>query len=179
MQPIIVRDHVITPLSKRALTQRKIVQITRQIVSLLARVGVFEDDVDVQSERIAIKRCPAEVSFWLDHQHCHFSYHACTTFVENLWVVYKVLEAEVVRVESGDLTRDEFAYSFAEKTNVSDLRAEAREVIGVSEDCFDMSEVQKKYKLLAKKHHPDMPGGDHEVFQEINRAHKVLRKELA
>ena len=31
---------------------------------------------------------------------------------------------------------------------------------------------------LARKHHPDMPGGDHEKFQEINAAHKLIQKEL-
>lgn len=178
MKPITVREHEIKPLNPKGASQRKIVQVTNAITSTLARIGVHEDDVEVQTERVAIKRCPAEVSFWVEHEHCHYSYHACTTFIENLWVVYKVLEAEVKRVETNDWTVEEFAYSFAEKTDVTEQRREAREIIGVSEDCFDMALIKKKYKVLAKQHHPDMPNGDHEQFQKINRAHKILQKEL-
>jgi hypothetical protein len=178
MQPIIIKKHSIKPLNPKGANQRKIVQISNQIAGVLAKVGVHEDDVEVQKERVAIKRCPAEVFFWVDGQHCHYSYHQCTTFIENLWVVYKFLEAEVAQVLAKDITLDEFAYSFSEKSDVTDLRKEAREIIGVAEDCFDMDEVQQKYKKLAKKYHPDMPNGDHEEFQKINKAHKVLKKEL-
>ncbi|MFT4250571.1 MAG: J domain-containing protein [Candidatus Woesearchaeota archaeon] len=178
MQPLLVRGHTITSLSAKNISSRKVVQITNQIVSLLSQLGVVEDDVEVQSERVAVKRCPAEVSFWLSGQHCHFSYHQCVTFAENLWVVFKVLEAEVLQVLSEELSLDEFVYSFSEKTDVAALRKEAREVLGVSEDCFDFSLIHKNYKALSKKYHPDMPGGDHERFSEINKAHKVLKKEL-
>lgn len=178
MQPITVREHTIKPLNPKGASQRKIVQLTNAILAVLARIGVHEDDVEVQQERVAIKRCPAEVSFWVDFEHCHYSYHACTSFIENLWVVYKVLEAEVNRIQAGEWTVEEFAYSFAEKTDVADLRREAREIIGVDKDCYDMAIVKKKYKVLAKQHHPDMPNGDHKTFQKINQAHKVLQKEL-
>jgi len=32
---------------------------------------------------------------------------------------------------------------------------------------------------LAKETHPDMPDGDTEKFKMINRAHKILKRELA
>lgn len=178
MPTITVRRHSISSLNTKSVSQRKIVQISNQIVATLSHLGVHEDDVEVQQERIAIKRCPAEVFFWVDGQHCHFSYHQCTTFIENLWVISKVLQLEVARVLDGSWALDEFVYSFAEKTDVTDLRKKAREIIGVSQDCFDMDEVQRKYKKLAKQHHPDMPNGDHVAFQRINKAHKVLKKEL-
>ncbi|MBS3114183.1 hypothetical protein J4448_03705 [Candidatus Woesearchaeota archaeon] len=31
---------------------------------------------------------------------------------------------------------------------------------------------------MAKKYHPDMPEGNVDKFKEINRAHKILRREL-
>ncbi len=38
-----------------------------------------------------------------------------------------------------------------------------------------MKDINKKYKLLAKKYHSDM-GGDKEKIQEINWAYEVLRE---
>ena len=66
-------------------------------------------------------------------------------------------------------------------------------IIGITEDmlCYyintankvdkenDFEVITKKYKALARKHHPDMPTGDHTLFQKINAAHKLIRKELS
>ena len=43
---------------------------------------------------------------------------------------------------------------------------------------MDLDVISKKYKVLAKKLHPDMDGGDAQRFKEINVAHKVLKREL-
>ena len=42
----------------------------------------------------------------------------------------------------------------------------------------DFEVISKKYKELAKNCHPDMPEGDHVLFQKINAAHKLIKKEL-
>ncbi|MBI1968917.1 J domain-containing protein [Candidatus Woesearchaeota archaeon] len=57
------------------------------------------------------------------------------------------------------------------------MRKEAREILGIAPDVLDMNEIDKKYKELAKKYHPDMPGGDAEMFKKINNAHKILKRE--
>jgi preprotein translocase subunit Sec63 len=36
--------------------------------------------------------------------------------------------------------------------------------------------IKKKYLKLSKQYHPDMPNGDSEKFQEINKAYKILNK---
>ncbi len=38
----------------------------------------------------------------------------------------------------------------------------------------DLEKIKKQYKLLAKKHHPDMHGGSDEKFKEINHAYEQL-----
>ena len=42
----------------------------------------------------------------------------------------------------------------------------------------DTTEIDKKYKVLAMKYHPDMPDGNLEKFKAINNAHKMLKREL-
>lgn len=34
--------------------------------------------------------------------------------------------------------------------------------------------VKKRYLKVSKKYHPDMPNGDTEKFQEINKAYKIV-----
>ena len=57
-------------------------------------------------------------------------------------------------------------------------RAQARKLLGVDENEGDFDLIARKYKALARKFHPDMEGGDNEMFQKINAAHKLIKKEL-
>lgn len=50
------------------------------------------------------------------------------------------------------------------------------EVLGVSQEAT-LEEIKKKFRELSKKHHPDIVGGDEEIFIEINIAYKVLSNE--
>ena len=46
-------------------------------------------------EGMAINKLPATVSWYFDVHHLQYSYSKCSTFVENLGVVLKVIEAEI------------------------------------------------------------------------------------
>lgn len=36
-------------------------------------------------------------------------------------------------------------------------------------------EIKKAYRVMARKHHPDAPGGNHEKFQEIQEAYEAIK----
>ena len=76
-----------------------------------------------------------------------------------------------------EITFEEFSQHFSEDHDIAKKRIEAREILGVDEDCLDVELINKNYKNLARKHHPDM-GGDMETFKKINNAHKTLKREL-
>jgi hypothetical protein len=141
--------------------------------------GLTEDDVDIELERVAIKRVPASASWYLDGTNLHYTYKGCLKYVENLYVVSKLIELEVKAVLSGEKSFDDFLREFSEEDNVEEERKEARKLLGVDEDSLNLEEMNKKYKLLAKDAHPDMPNGTTEKFKELNRAHKILKRELS
>ena len=38
------------------------------------------------------------------------------------------------------------------------------------------ADLKERYLKLSKKHHPDMPEGDAEMFKKINEAYKMIQK---
>ncbi|PIN93977.1 hypothetical protein COU61_00675 [Candidatus Pacearchaeota archaeon CG10_big_fil_rev_8_21_14_0_10_35_13] len=99
-------------------------------------------------------------------------------FVDNLYIVDNVLGIEVGRLISEEITLDEFTNEFSEDKELPKKLIDARKTLGVGVEETDFVLISKNYKELARKHHPDMPGGNHKQFQEINAAHKLIKKEL-
>lgn len=54
-------------------------------------------------------------------------------------------------------------------------RVQACEVLGVSPNAAE-KEIKAAYKKLAKKHHPDVNGGDDQKFKELGQAYENLTK---
>lgn len=166
------------PPFRRSMSYRTLVDFRNRITTSLSQVGVIADDVEIDIPLSARKPGGASVSWYFQGQFLHLSVSRFPTFGENCYVVMYVLREYVSRLSSGAVSVEEFISLFSEKSDVTKRRVDARSILGVSEDCMDMDEIHLKYKALAKKFHPDMASGDHEKFQEVNLAHKVLRKEL-
>jgi hypothetical protein len=47
-------------------------------------------------------------------------------------------------------------------------------VLGVKQGS-SKEEIKKAYRVMARKHHPDAPGGSHEKFQEIQAAYEEVK----
>jgi len=178
MAIITIKEQEINTITVKDSFHRRAVQFRNTIIKTLGRIGVKEDDVDVSMELVANKSAPASVSWYFDDYHLYFSYSMCTKFVENLYVVQKLLELEVDALVSGEKTPEQFVADFREEKDVAEQRLNARELLGVSPDEKDMAVINKAFKDLAKEHHPDKEGGDTAKFKEINHAHKMLKREL-
>ncbi len=152
--------------------------ISNNIVSALKIIGIKEDDIEVSFESMAVKKAKASVTWWAFDHRMHYSYNLQSKYVDNLNVVLKVIEAEIRHLLDEKKTLEEFIAEFREESDVDDQRKEARDVLGLEhhEDDFDI--IDKRYKELAKEHHPDMPTGSVEKFKELNNAHKTLKREL-
>lgn len=158
---------------------RRAQRFCNNIINSLRSIGVPEDDIKIELEPVAIKRLPASVTWYIEGSQLHYSYKAGVKFVDNLFVVSKIIEFEVKQILAGEKTIEQFIFDFSEPDEVEEERKEARKLLGVDEDCIDFELMTRKYKELAKAAHPDMPTGNTERFKKLNRAHKILKRELA
>ena len=178
MQSLKVKGHEFQVLVFKDSFHRRAIQLKNKIIDNLKKLGLTEDDIEIPLEVMAIKKAPASASWFLDHNYLHYSYQNANRFIDNLYVVYKVIELEIDQVLKGSKTEDDFIREFSEDKDVNEQRKEARRTLGLDENERDMSVIDQRYKELAKKYHPDMPTGNNEKFKEINKAHKIIKREL-
>ncbi|MBS3104794.1 DnaJ domain-containing protein [Candidatus Woesearchaeota archaeon] len=163
MAAIKIKMHEFDALSIKDSFDRRALQYKNRIVSALRKIGIKEDDVDIELEPVSVKSAPASAFWYIAGHRLHYSYKSPKK--------YNALLA-------GQKTQQEFISEFSEGDDFEDKRKEAREILGVAPDALDLDHIDSKYKDLAKKCHPDMPGGNADKFKEINRAHKILKREL-
>jgi hypothetical protein len=178
MTTITIKGHEFHAVLARDAFSRRAVQYKNKIIDALGRIGVGIDDVIIDIEPIAIKNIQASATWYSEGYRMYYSYKSAKRYVDNLYVVYKVIELEVADLLEERKTFEEFLLDFTEKDDVEHMRKEAREILGVEPDVIDIDIIDRKYKELAKKHHPDMADGDTETFKKINNAHKILKREL-
>lgn len=157
---------------------RRAIQIQNNIVQTLKLLGIDRDHSDIPMEKVAMKKAPASASWYFEGRNLKYSYSLMPRFVENLYIIDKVLKIEVEKLLTGEITADQFTREFSEDDDLSEQLLEARKTLGVDANETDFEVISKKYKELAKECHPDMPDGDHLKFQKINAAHKLIKKEL-
>ena len=173
-----IKGHEFSAFIVKESFSRRAVQFRNNILGSLRKIGLSEDDVDVEIETLAAKKAPACASWYIQGHHLYYSYNGAAKFVENLYVVSKIIELEVDALLKERKTLREFISEFSEDKDIGHTRKEARKVLGVDEDTLDLNVINEKYKSLAKAHHPDMPDGNMDKFKEINNAHKTLKREL-
>jgi hypothetical protein len=157
---------------------RRALQIKNSIMETLKLIGADRYNVKILPEKDSAKRAGASVSWYFDGRGLKYSYSRMTKVVENLYIIDKVLKIEVKKLLSKEINPDEFSREFSEDDDLSEQLTDARKTLGVDASENDFEVISNKYKDLAKKHHPDMPEGNHELFQKINAAHKLIKKEL-
>jgi len=176
MATINIKMHEFNAFQQKGYSARKATQFKNNIITSLKQIGIREDDINVPLEAVVIKKAPASVSWYQEGRYLYFSYKN-SIFIENLHAVSKVIELETQALLNDEKTKEEFISAFTEDLDIEEKRKEARNLLGVDENCVDLGEINKRYKDLAKECHPDK-GGDMEKFQVINTAHKMLKREL-
>ena len=157
---------------------RRAIKIKNSIINTLKQLGLERDNVELKVGRNTRLKAPACVEWYFEGRNLKYSYSLMPKFIENLYIIDKVLAIEVNKLLEEEITVDQFHREFFEEEDLEDQLIDARTLLGVDTDETDFELISKKYKELAKAHHPDMPNGDHVMFQKINAAHKLIKKEL-
>ncbi len=157
---------------------RKAVIYVNNIYESLKKIGIENFDVKVPTNVLGNKNIPAFAEWYFDGHHLQYRYGGCNRFIDNLYVISKVIDLEVNELLSKSKTVQDFIYDFTEEKDVKETRNNARELLGLDPKENNLEVINKKFKDLSRELHPDMPGGDLERFQAVNKAHKLLKKEL-
>ena len=173
-----IKGHEFEAIIVRDSFSRRAVQFQNRIIASIGRLGLTIDDIDIELEPNTLKKAPASVSWYLDGHHLHYSHSSMNKYVDNLYIVFKVIDLKINDLIEERMTLQEFIREFSEDTDVAEKRKEARTALGIDHDVNDLAVIDKAYKGLAKRHHPDAENGNTERFKEINRAHKILKREL-
>jgi len=157
---------------------RKAVLYANNICDSLKKLGLTPDDVKVTIDILGNKNLPAFAEWYFDGHHLQYRYGGTNRFIDNLQIISRVIEMEVNELVLGKKTVADFVYDFTEEKDVKETRNNAREILGVDPKENNLEVINKKFKELSRELHPDMPNGDLDKFQALNKAHKLLKKEL-
>jgi len=179
METIKIKGHSVKFSPAKDSVNRKALQYKNKLISALEKLGTRRDDVELDLNGYCGREEKASVTWYYKGNRLYYEVASQKKFVDNLFIVSKVIESEVALVLSEEKPIEEFLAEFREDEDVDEERKEAREFFGLEEDHKDMAEINKKYKEMAQKLHPDMPTGDLEKFKKLNHHHKVLKRELS
>jgi len=128
MAMISIKGHEFNAIHVKDSFNRRALKFKNNIHASFRAIGLGEDEIEVELEPVAIKNLPASASWWMEGYHCHYSYQACTKYVENLYVVSKLIEFEILDIVEGRKTTEEFIKDFTEEKDVKEARAAARKL---------------------------------------------------
>ena len=178
MATVRVKGHDIVAFVAKDSFSRRAVQFRNALLHTLKKIGVKEDQTEIPLEGYAMRKTAATAIWFMDGHRLSYSYEGGNTFVDNLYIVSKVIELEIQALLDEKTSMPDFLSAFTEEEDIEEERKKARETLGLDHDVKDMDLINAQYKKLAKEHHPDSPTGDTEKFKAINRAHKMLKRGL-
>lgn len=180
MDKVNVKGHEIKVKVTKSAYDRKSILFANNIIAELKKLGIEREDVKIETNIAGNKNEPALIEFWSEGYYCRFSYSMTKRFIDNMYVIMKLIETEVSEVLTGAKEIYQFYQAFSSEVDRKEIKkelAEAKKVLGLNEEKNDVGVIDQVYKKLARKNHPDM-GGSLEEFQKINWAHKLIKKEM-
>src|SRR3989344_146278 len=138
-----IKGNEIEPPKINTSFERKSVQIQNNIMLTLKQIGIERDNVKMPMEKVSQKKAPASVSWYFNGRNLKYSYSLMPRFVENLYIIDKVLKIEVEKLVSEEINADQFCREFSEDDNLSEQLIDARKTLGVSPTETDFELITK------------------------------------
>jgi len=175
-----VKGHQIEGKVTKSAYDRKAVMFANNIIDELKKLEIPRDQIEIKTNTIGNKNFPATIEFWAGGHYLRFSYSMTKRFIDNLYIIMKLVELEVQEVLNGEKDLHNFYHTFTEDGNRKEIAKEIKQAkldLGLNEDEQDLETIEKTYKKLARSSHPDL-GGSLEEFQKVNKAHKLIKKHM-
>jgi hypothetical protein len=179
MEVLKIKGHSVNFIPAKDNFNRRALQYKNRLINSLEKLGTQRDDVDLELDGFCGREAKASVVWYFKGNRLYYEVSTQKKYVDNLFIVSKIIENEVELVLTEKKPLDEFLAEFREDEDVHDERKEAREFFGLDERHKDMDEINRRYKDMAKTLHPDTATGDVEKFKKLNHHHKILKRELA
>lgn len=180
MTVVKVKGHEIKIISISSAYDRKAVLFANNIIEELKKLNITRDDIEIKTNVLGSKNFPATLEFWSEGHYLRFSCSVGKRFIDNLYVISQLIKLEVEEVLTGKKEFEEFLHTFradSSRKEIGNELKEAKKTLELDEDEKNVDIIDKAYKKLARAHHPDL-GGNLEEFQKINKAHKLIKKEM-
>lgn len=149
-------------------------QLSQMIYHDLERIGITRAFVELPIPRNPLSlSIPAEISWRVNGQEYYYKASRQERYVDNLGVIWKVINAEVYAIKNGlkefGVVMNQFRLDYDPKT----IQKTPHEILGIDPTITDKEYIKYRYKQLAKLKHPDV-GGDPEEFKKIKDAYDKL-----
>src|SRR3989338_7393290 len=115
MTTIKIKGHDIMLPAIRDSYHRRAVQYRNKIIETLRKIGVSESNIDLKLEENVIGNTKAAVSWYIDKHHLYYSYKIAKRYIDNLYIVFKVIELEVNAVLTDKKSIEDFMNEFIEE----------------------------------------------------------------
>lgn len=112
MAKITIKGYEINTVEARDSFDRRAVQYRNNIISILKKMDVTENNISVEVLPFAFKKAQAKAEWQFEGNNLSFDYDSASKFVDNLYVVQKIIELEVNSVISGEKDKADFIKSF-------------------------------------------------------------------
>ena len=93
---------------------RRAVRIQNSIMTTLKQLGIERDNVRLKMERNTRLKARASVSWYFEGRNLKYSYSLMPKFIENLYIIDKVLFLEVNKLLEEEINLDQFQREFSE-----------------------------------------------------------------
>lgn len=169
-------NEVITPDTKfkKIKTARSTTTLKSNVRNWLSRIGVQQPDIQINSDHLE-----ASINYILKGRSYSFKSNMQESEADNLAAVELFLHNRVIGVERGIETAEQaFAGYVALPDHTNDKNFNPYETLGFTRE-VSFEEANKKYKTLAKLHHPDVNDSPEaeRTFRSINKAIKMIKRE--
>ena len=136
---VFIKGHEIEPPRISNSFDRRALQLENSITSNLRQIGVERHQIKVNMQKMAQRKHLASVKWYFNGHNLQYSYALMPKFVENLFIIDKILKIEVERLVSKEIIADDFIREFSEDDDLTEQRIEARKTLCVKEDEMDFA----------------------------------------